>query len=230
MLTNLPHALPFTFNHPSRSPHLLAPSKAEPALQISSATRHLALNSQHLNKLTLFYAKFGDNLDAFTHIGKFFFLFEHYLEDIEQQTGLEIGEKQRALIVQALSTQTFSMVDFQTNKKLHRRFSRKKAKLIKKWEEETGETWPRYHHDVYNEKGNIIRFKGQPYDAHHIIECVFNGPAEWWNIHPAASPDEHQNGIHRANGPAWWIYFDNCQTEEGCWLFADEEERLAKAS
>ena len=168
-------------------------------------------------------AKAGDNLDDFSPSGRFFFVFEVYLEDIELQTGLAMGEKQRALVIHALSTQTFSMVDYETNKKFHRRFQRKKSRLIKEWEKETGLSWPRYYMDIYNDKGMVIRFKGQPYDAHHIIECVFAGPSEWWNIHPAATQEEHQEGIHRLEGPAWWVYHDNCQDEEGCHLFTDPE-------
>lgn len=30
----------------------------------------------------------------------------------------------------------------------------------------------------------------------------YGGPHEWWNMHPAKFPDEHQGGIHRKNSPA----------------------------
>lgn len=44
--------------------------------------------------------------------------------------------------------------------------------------------------------------KGDPYDAHHIIEQNYGGPHEWWNMHPARAPDQHQGGIHGAGSPA----------------------------
>ncbi|NRA45316.1 MAG: hypothetical protein HRU09_10215 [Oligoflexales bacterium] len=181
----------------------------------------LGLPSWNWQHSALLSSKFGHNLEAFSPQGRFSFVFERYLDDIEQQTNLVIGEEQRALIFNALSTQTFSMVDFQTNRKFHKRFQRKKARLIKEWEKETGQKWPRYYKDIYNDKGEVLRFKGQTYDAHHIIECIFSGPAEWWNIHPAATPDEHQEGIHRYQGLAWWIFYDHCENEEECQVFAN---------
>lgn len=44
--------------------------------------------------------------------------------------------------------------------------------------------------------------QGKPYDAHHIIENKYGGDNEWWNIHPAKFPDEHQGGIHGAGSPS----------------------------
>lgn len=57
--------------------------------------------------------------------------------------------------------------------------------------------------NVISEKtGKIIRKKGDKYDAHHIIENTFGGEHEWWNIHPAKFPNEHQAGIHGTGLPA----------------------------
>ncbi|MFK7825952.1 MAG: hypothetical protein AB8G05_17500 [Oligoflexales bacterium] len=212
--------LPFSYAFNLNTKHLFsAPSHSKPRLR----------SEKFFKDPTLLNAKTGDSLDAFTPSGKFFYVFEVYLKDIELQTSLTIGDRQRTLILQALSSQTFYMVDYKTNRKFHRRFQRKKSKLIKKWEEETSLTWPRYYKDIYNDHGNIIRFKGQQYDAHHIIECIFAGPSEWWNIHPAHTQDEHQDGIHRLQGPAWWVYHDNCKTEDECQLFADPKY-IEKAS
>ena len=44
------------------------------------------------------------------------------------------------------------------------------------------------------------------YDAHHIIESSYGGPNQWWNMHPARFPDQHQQGIHRAGGPSNQIF------------------------
>ena len=52
------------------------------------------------------------------------------------------------------------------------------------------------------EKRENIRKIGQPYDAHHIIETNYGGPHEWWNIHPAKYPNEHQAGIHGKGAPS----------------------------
>lgn len=61
--------------------------------------------------------------------------------------------------------------------------------------------WPTYEADLMTKAGDkIARAEGAYYDAHHIIENVYGGPAEWWNIHPARFPDQHQGGIHRAGG------------------------------
>ena len=38
---------------------------------------------------------------------------------------------------------------------------------------------------------------GHNYDLHHIIPKRYGGPNEWWNMIPAANPEEHQSGIHR---------------------------------
>lgn len=82
-------------------------------------------------------------------------------------------------------------------------FDKVKNKVIKEWEENTGQKWPVYNENVISEKtGKIIRKQGDKYDAHHIIENTFGGEHEWWNMHPAKFPNEHQAGIHGAGSPA----------------------------
>jgi filamentous hemagglutinin len=53
---------------------------------------------------------------------------------------------------------------------------------------------------------NVLRKAGQQYDAHHLIEVSVKGPNEWWNIHPAKHPNEHQGGIHAAGSLANKIF------------------------
>ncbi len=72
-------------------------------------------------------------------------------------------------------------------------FDSVKDDLRKQWERETGQTWP--------EEPN-----GRKYDAHEIIPNAYNSPLTWWNIHPAAFPNEHQGGIHRSGAPLYDIY------------------------
>jgi len=80
--------------------------------------------------------------------------------------------------------------------------SAKRNELIARWELETGQKWPTYTERVYTKNGEIYKEVGDKYDAHHIIEQNFGGEHEWWNMHPAKFPDEHQGGIHGAGSPA----------------------------
>lgn len=83
----------------------------------------------------------------------------------------------------------------------HRKdFNSVKDSLIQEWENNTGEKWPTYSNDVISKKGNVYIKAGSNYDAHEIIPNKNNSPLEWWNIHPAANPTEHQGGIHRTGG------------------------------
>ena len=91
--------------------------------------------------------------------------------------------------------------------KAHRaQFNKVKNELITQWEKQTGQSWPRYAEDLYSKNGTLVRRAGQPYDAHHIIESSYGGPNEWWNMHPARFPDQHQQGIHRAGGPGSQVF------------------------
>ena len=36
----------------------------------------------------------------------------------------------------------------------------------------------------------------------YLIESSHGGPNQWWNIHPARFPDQHQGGIHSSGSPA----------------------------
>ncbi|MFU2164680.1 hypothetical protein ACMZ6Z_07815 [Streptococcus pluranimalium] len=76
------------------------------------------------------------------------------------------------------------------------KFNEVKDNLISEWEQYTGQEWPTYTEDVLGKNGKIVRRAGDKYDAHHIIENSFGGQHEWWNIHPAKFPNEHQAGIH----------------------------------
>ena len=81
-------------------------------------------------------------------------------------------------------------------------FNTRKNKIIQDWESETGQSWPTYTEPVYSANGTVLRKVGDKYDAHHIIENKFGGDNEWWNMHPAKFPDEHQGGIHGAGSPS----------------------------
>lgn len=126
-------------------------------------------------------------------------LVPEYLSEVEKITNREIKPIQMSKLTEALRQQDFEKITPE-KLKLHKKlFNNCKDKLIEQWEKSTGDEWPRYKDDVYNDKGEVIRVKGQPYDAHHLVEASFGGPNEWWNMHPAAFPNEHQNRIHQSN-------------------------------
>ncbi len=125
-----------------------------------------------------------------------------YLRDVEAKTGVRIHESQKGPLKEALREESFGPMS-PTDVARHRRaFNRVKNDLIEEWEANTGQTWPRYTEDLPTKAGDgFSRYAGDPYDAHHIIENQIGGPAEWWNIHPARFPDQHQGGIHGAGSP-----------------------------
>ena len=129
-----------------------------------------------------------------------------YLDDITSQTGRAVTPEQQRLLTDYLAHNNPTRLST-TESKAHRAdFNRVKNELITQWEQHTGQAWPRYTEDLHSANGTLVRKAGQPYDAHHIIESSYGGPAEWWNMHPARFPDQHQQGIHRAGGPASQIF------------------------
>ncbi|WP_309397563.1 polymorphic toxin-type HINT domain-containing protein [Cerasicoccus maritimus] len=121
-----------------------------------------------------------------------------YLHDIEAQTGLRVHAKQRAILANDLRQNSYSRLSKEAGETHRLEFSRTKNKLIKEWEAETGQVWPTYADDLFNDEGKLLRKAGDYYDGHHIIENVYGGPHTWWNIHPARFPDQHQGGLHRS--------------------------------
>ncbi|MHC5436244.1 HNH endonuclease signature motif containing protein, partial [Listeria welshimeri] len=126
-----------------------------------------------------------------------------YVKDIESRTGRELNKSQLEKIKEALRNKEYTKLSPNETKIHRRKFDSIKDTLIDEWEIQTGQKWPRYSEDLISEKtGKILRRKGDPYDAHHIIENSFGGEHEWWNMHPAKFPNEHQAGIHGAGSPA----------------------------
>lgn len=129
-----------------------------------------------------------------------------YLDDIATQTGRAVPPAQQRLLSEHLETTTHTRLSPAESKAHRADFNRVKNDLIEQWEQHTGQAWPRYAEDQFSANGTLVRRAGQPYDAHHIIESSYAGPNEWWNMHPARFPNEHQQGIHRAGGPASQIF------------------------
>ncbi|MFP7334183.1 LXG domain-containing protein [Shouchella clausii] len=126
-----------------------------------------------------------------------------YIRDIEGRTGRELPKNQIDKLKEALRNKEYKKMSPLETVKHRAEFDKVKNKVIKEWEENTGQKWPVYSENVISEKtGKIIRKKGDKYDAHHIIENTFGGEHEWWNIHPAKFPNEHQAGIHGTGSPA----------------------------
>ena len=118
-----------------------------------------------------------------------------YLNDIERITKREILDKQRDLIKDYINNNRIYRVNIEEHDKKRKQFHHMCRKLRKQWEIENEKEWPKYEEDVYV-NGKVWRLEGQYYDAHHIIEVSFGGPNVWYNLFPAASPDEHPYGIH----------------------------------
>ncbi|GIP61990.1 ribonuclease YxiD [Virgibacillus pantothenticus] len=134
-------------------------------------------------------------------------LAKSYLRHIELKTGRKVHKGQTDLIKQALRNNKFEkLTPKQTAKHRSKFTSSLKDRLILEWEEKTNQKWPRYKEEVLDKNGEVIRSIGQPYDAHHIIENNFGGPHEWWNLHPAKYPDEHQAGIHGKGSPSGKLF------------------------
>lgn len=127
-----------------------------------------------------------------------------YLRDVEQQTGLKLHRKQLRELKDDLREYSYSRMS-EGGADAHRdEFDKDlKGQLIEEWEHETGQVWPRYQANIPKKNGEsgYSRRKGDPYDAHHLIENQLGGPHTWWNIHPARFPDQHQGGIHGAGSP-----------------------------
>ncbi|WP_342472633.1 pre-toxin TG domain-containing protein [Metasolibacillus sp. FSL H7-0170] len=130
-----------------------------------------------------------------------------YLRDIEMKTGRKVHKEQIDYIKEALRNNKFEKLTPKETAKHRRKFTTSlKDRLIIEWEEKTNQKWPRYTEEVFDKNGEVARSIGQPYDAHHIIENNFGGPHEWWNIHPAKYPDEHQAGIHGKGSPSGKLF------------------------
>ena len=129
-------------------------------------------------------------------------LIKEYVKDVKLNTNRNIPNNQIEELKNALRLREYEKLSPVEVAKHRAEFNRLKNSLIDEWELKTGQTWPTYSEDVIGKNGNVVRKAGSKYDAHHIIENSYGGNNEWWNIHPARFPNEHQAGIHRAGSPA----------------------------
>ncbi len=130
-------------------------------------------------------------------------LVKDYVRDVESRTGIKLSKNQVEEIKNALRNKEYTKLTTKETAKYRNEFNKVKNNLIEQWESNTGQKWSRYTEDVISPNtGKVVRKAGDKYDAHHIIENSFGGEHEWWNIHPAKFPNEHQSGIHGAGSPA----------------------------
>ena len=124
-----------------------------------------------------------------------------YIKDMQNQTNSKITKKQLNNIKENIRNNVYLKMDNDLARESRRDFGNVKKKLINKWEQETGQKWPKYTQNVINpHTGKVSRIKDALYDAHEIIPNAYGGPKEWWNIIPAKFSNEHQGGIHRKGG------------------------------
>jgi hypothetical protein len=129
-------------------------------------------------------------------------LVRKYVKHLEETTGRKLNPKQIEELKNALRENKYTKLTPAETAKKRIAFGKVKNKLIKQWEDETGQKWPTYKETILDKNGEVYRNVGDKYDAHHVIENTYGGPDEWWNIHPAKSPSEHQGGIHGKGAPS----------------------------
>ena len=130
-------------------------------------------------------------------------LIKDYVRDIESRTRIKLPKNQVEELKNALRNKEYSKLTPKETAKHRNEFNKIKSNLIEEWERNTGQKWPTYTEDVISPNtGKVVRKAGDKYDAHHVIENSFGGENEWWNIHPAKFPNEHQSGIHGTGSPA----------------------------
>ncbi|MBK5471021.1 MULTISPECIES: WXG100 family type VII secretion target [Bacillus] len=122
--------------------------------------------------------------------------FQEYLGQVEEITNRKIPENQRELLQEHLENNGYERLSKEEVDTRRNEFRSEKNKLIAEWEKETNQTWPTYAEEVISKRGKVTRRIEKPFDAHHLIENAHGGEHEWWNMHPAKYPDEHQGGIH----------------------------------
>lgn len=124
--------------------------------------------------------------------------FPKYIDHVENSTNLKITKEQKELLYKKLDNKNFKKLDTAEVRAKRMEFNKVRPEKISEWENHNDSKWPTYKQDVVNEKGNVLRKKDQPYDAHHLIELSVGGPNDWYNLHPASYPYEHQHLIHTA--------------------------------
>ena len=132
--------------------------------------------------------------------------FDNYIKEVEEITGKKLTKNQIEKLQNALKNNDYTKLSPEEITKARNKFNKIREDIISDWEVNTGNKWPEYAENLYSANGTLRKVKGQPLDAHHIIELSYGGDDIWWNIHPARFPTEHQGGIHGAGSIANEIF------------------------
>ncbi len=124
----------------------------------------------------------------------------HYIKELEVRSGFPFRQIQKGHLADAMRTGNFRKLSVAERLEHSKPFKNTafKNKLIKEWEVQTGQKWPKYSSNVYSKGGNLIGQEGSYYPAHHIIPQQFEGPHKWWNIKPLHVVDHikvHSSGV-----------------------------------
>jgi len=125
---------------------------------------------------------------------------------VEVCTDRKIDDVQRDFVKSEIEQHSHFRLTPEQSKANRREFNSMKKQIIHDWESHYHTKWPKYEEPIYSKNGKITRMTGGNYDAHELIENSWGSPHEWWNIHPAKYPSEHQQGIHRKGGYCDQIY------------------------
>lgn len=186
---------PETSKNISSTEQVLSAASIIPIAKIGKVGKYVFKIDQGKSAVKRITTSTGSKIDSDT--------IKKYVRDIEGRTGRELPKNQIDNLKAALRNKEYSKMSPIETAKHRAKFDSVKNKVIKEWERNTGQKWPVYNENIISGKtGKVIRKKGDKYDAHHIIENTFGGEHEWWNMHPAKFPNEHQAGIHGAGSPA----------------------------
>lgn len=124
-------------------------------------------------------------------------LVKEYFEDIKNNSDYP-----ETIPDEPFKTSDLKIAPSEVTRERRKEFESKKNSLISEWEKKHGIDWPTYDSDVKDANGNIIREKGNRYDAHHIQPLCFDGKNEVDNITPLHAEVHYDaQGVHAANRP-----------------------------
>ena len=124
---------------------------------------------------------------------------------MESLTGQKIPDKQISELKNALKEVEFKKITPDVLEKNRKSWKNNKDKLIKEWEQNTGQKWPK-HQIGEKVRGRIITTE-QYYEGHHLIQLDHGGPNFWWNIHPMRDTDHIE--VHTTGGSGYIIFKQN---------------------
>lgn len=124
-------------------------------------------------------------------------LLDDYLNDV-----ISKSEYPETIDKEQIKKEKFEKCSPEETAEKREEFRKKKNDLIAEWEKINGKEWPRYKHDVYDDKGNLIRKAGMRYDAHHIQPLEMGGKNTAKNLTPISAEKHYDHkGVHAPDSP-----------------------------